>query len=131
MKDASTLRLYDDGTHGDTQADDRIYGNRFQQTDKEGVYAFHFRAGGPTGGGNAFDRDSLMQKQVAIKVASGSSLIDISRLVGNAGRLYQVPVMPSVSPSRRRRRNRRAACGINLTEVTNKRRAWPRITPDH
>ncbi len=40
------FKLFDDGTHGDTQADDGVYINTFNQTAIEGTYRFFFNGKG-------------------------------------------------------------------------------------
>lgn len=42
----TTFQLYDDGTHGDTQADDGTYSNYYNQTALEGSYRFFFNGQG-------------------------------------------------------------------------------------
>ena len=42
----SNFQLYDDGTHGDTQADDGSYSNYYNQTALEGSYRFFFNGKG-------------------------------------------------------------------------------------
>ena len=42
----TTFPLYDDGTHGDTQVNDGVYTNNFNQTSLEGSYKFFFNGQG-------------------------------------------------------------------------------------
>jgi subtilisin family serine protease len=53
---ASTLTLYDDGTHGDGQANDGVYANAFAATGHDGTYKFTAHATGTSNSGEAFAR---------------------------------------------------------------------------
>jgi hypothetical protein len=64
------VRLYDDGSHGDVLAGDGVYTNTITDTGKEGTYAFHIYASGPTDGGNGFDRDAFLQKYLVPRVSA-------------------------------------------------------------
>lgn len=88
-----TLPLYDDDTHGDISAGDGIYTNRFTNTLKEGVYSFYFQATGPTSGGNAFDRDDVIQKNVTVNVATEYILVNIIRLPSVEDKVKQFKVI--------------------------------------
>lgn len=90
--DPSTIRLYDDGTHGDISAGDAIYTNRFTDTVKEGTYSFYFRASGATAEGNVFDRDYMVQKYISVNVDSNNILVEVigPRLIENLAQYYIV-----------------------------------------
>jgi Mg-chelatase subunit ChlD len=89
----ATIPLYDDGSHGDVIADDGTYTNRFTDTVKEGTYSFHFHATGPTSGGNAFDRDDVIEKYISVKVLSKYILVDIVRLLPSEARLRRFKIV--------------------------------------
>lgn len=76
-KTESLLELYDDGTHGDENANDGIYSNSFADTTKEGIYTFTFTATGKTTNGNPFRREKAIQKYVAVDVKSDKIEIDV------------------------------------------------------
>lgn len=85
-----TIRLYDDGSHSDVSANDGIYTNQFTNTLKEGTYSFYFNSTGPTSGGNAFDRDDVIQKYVTVGVKSDKIEIDVKfdKIVEKEKRAY-------------------------------------------
>lgn len=64
------IKLYDDGSHGDVLAGDGVYSNTIANTGKEGTYAFHVQATGPTDGGNGFDRDIILHKYLTPRVSA-------------------------------------------------------------
>lgn len=69
------IRLFDDGTHGDRVAGDGVYTNRFENTQKEGTYAFHVRATGKAEN-CTFQREARIDRYVDVRVVS-ASLADI------------------------------------------------------
>lgn len=87
-----TIKLYDDGSHGDAAAGDGTYTNRFPGTLKEGAYSFHFRASGLTGGSNGFDRDKVIQKHIAVTVVPEYTLIDVVPLGAVTGKTRQFTI---------------------------------------
>ena len=62
-----TVRLYDDGTHGDETAGDGVYTTRYAGTTVAGTYAFEFNASGRTARGLLFDRNQRFERNIAIK----------------------------------------------------------------
>jgi hypothetical protein len=64
----ASLGLFDDGTHGDQEADDGIYTGRLTNLAKEGTYAFAIQASGTTPQGLPFTRQVQLQKYVNVKV---------------------------------------------------------------
>jgi len=91
----STIRLYDDGTHGDLMPGDGIYTNQFTETQKEGTYSFYFRASGVTPDKNAFDRDRLVQKYLAVNVDAAHIFVDITRIpLTRRGNNYNIVITP-------------------------------------
>jgi hypothetical protein len=80
---AATLKLFDDGTHGDIHANDGNYTNTFSDTVKEGTYLFHFYATGVTQDGNTFERDTEIQTYLSPRYSSEHSKIDVESIEGN------------------------------------------------
>ncbi len=72
------IRLYDDGSHGDATAGDGVYTGQYDQTAKEGTYAFYVQAAGQTGGGRAFVRENTLQKYLMVNVAPEHVAIDVA-----------------------------------------------------
>lgn len=66
------FQLYDDGTHGDGQANDGIYGHIYADTSNSGSYIFNFDAEGSTNDGYAFTRTTQRSVFVAEPQATGS-----------------------------------------------------------
>lgn len=93
---ANEIRLYDDGTHGDTLANDGVYTNTIAHTGKEGTYAFNIHASGPTAGGNGFDRDVLLQTYLIPRVSNEHIGLALARLdaAGAARNAYQLTITP-------------------------------------
>ena len=90
-----TIRLYDDGTHGDISAGDGVYTNYFTDTPKEGTYSFYFRASGTSAEGNAFDRDRLVQKYLSVNVDSANMGVEIFKLPLSEGlRQHNIVITP-------------------------------------
>lgn len=52
------VTLYDDGTHGDSEANDGIYTHLYQRTNLSGVYKFHFKATGINERGELVPREA-------------------------------------------------------------------------
>jgi hypothetical protein len=73
------LRLFDDGSHGDAVADDGVYTARYQDTVREGVYAFHVRARGETDAGT-FAREARLDQFVAINLAQANVHVEMVRV---------------------------------------------------
>jgi Mg-chelatase subunit ChlD len=90
-----TIRLFDDGSHGDVLADDGIYTNRFAGTDKEGIYSFHFRASGPTLGENSFKREQMLQRYLSIR-ADADFIAVVATLISTTAdtRIYDIRFTP-------------------------------------
>jgi hypothetical protein len=80
---AVTLELFDDGTHGDTNANDGNYTNTFTDTLKEGTYSFHFYANGTTRGNNIFERETMIQKYLSSEYSSDHSDIKVELVEDN------------------------------------------------
>lgn len=78
-----TIRLFDDGAHGDAKADDGIYTNTYTDTIKEGTYSFHFYANGSTLGGNIFERETEIQKYLTPKFSPEHSNVKIVSIYGD------------------------------------------------
>lgn len=64
----TSLDLYDDGTHGDENADDGIYTNTFDDTTIEGIYTLTILANGTTPNGTPYTRESTIQRYVEVGV---------------------------------------------------------------
>jgi len=62
-----TVRLYDDGTHGDATASDGVYTGRFKGTSVAGTYAFDAQASGRTASGIPFERIARTERHIAVK----------------------------------------------------------------
>ncbi|MCH8060931.1 MAG: VWA domain-containing protein [Chloroflexi bacterium] len=71
-----TLKLYDDGTHGDAVANDGVYTAQFEVM-KEGTYSFHFQSVGADGGKASFQREAKFDKYVPVKVAPDGIDLDV------------------------------------------------------
>jgi hypothetical protein len=67
----SKLRLFDDGTHGDQAANDGVYTNVWNDTKKEGSYAFHFQAAGKAGD-CLFHREARRDLYLRVRCAPAS-----------------------------------------------------------
>jgi hypothetical protein len=78
LTDAGVLRLYDDGSHGDEKAKDGVYTGLFTDTGREGSYAFHITASGPTAAGNAFDRDVVVQRYLKVRPTLAQSAVTLA-----------------------------------------------------
>ena len=65
----TSVDLYDDGTHGDANADDGVYTNTFDDTTIEGIYTFTIVANGITPMGNKYSRESTIQRYVEVGVS--------------------------------------------------------------
>lgn len=89
-----SLRLYDDGTHGDVTSNDGIYTNSFSNTGKEGIYSFYFKAQGPTSGGNAFNREQMVQKYLPVRVVPEAVAINVVSLGIEDLKQFDVQVTP-------------------------------------
>ncbi len=62
-----SVRLYDDGTHGDAAAGDGTYTGRFEATTVAGTYVFDFNASGRTAAGFPFDRSRQIETHIGVK----------------------------------------------------------------
>lgn len=91
-----TQPLFDDGSHGDTQAGDGIYTTQFADTAKEGTYAFLVRTGGKTQAGTPFERERLVQKYLVVQVSSEHVLTSVESLGETADKIkrFAVTVTP-------------------------------------
>jgi hypothetical protein len=65
----TSIDLYDDGTHGDENANDGVYTNTFDDTTTEGIYTFTIVANGTTPLGSIYTRESTIQKYVEVGVS--------------------------------------------------------------
>lgn len=93
----SSLELYDDGTHGDENADDGVYTNSFGDTTTEGIYTFTFTATGNTTNDNLFRRERTIQRYVAVGVKSDriEMAVSFDKVVADELRAYyNVTVTP-------------------------------------
>ena len=70
-----TLKLFDDGSHGDGAADDGDYANGFTDTAKEGTYTFRFRIEGALPDGSRFSR--LFVRSTWVGVRPDPSLLGV------------------------------------------------------
>jgi hypothetical protein len=75
-RETITLRLYDDGSHGDPAADDGSYTNQYTVTLKEGTYRFYVTAKG-TDQNNVFQREALLQEYVSVKPDANYIFLDV------------------------------------------------------
>ncbi|TET64739.1 VWA domain-containing protein, partial [Candidatus Aerophobetes bacterium] len=80
--------LYDDGAHGDGQANDGVYGNLYTNTSDSGSYIFNFEASGTTTGGSSFTRITTRSLFVAPAAATGSISGTISYSGSQVGPVY-------------------------------------------
>jgi hypothetical protein len=67
--------LYDDGAHGDGQADDGNYANRYVDTDKEGTYTWRVTIEASLPDGSQIRRVLTLSKWVGISVAPKTSQV--------------------------------------------------------
>jgi len=74
-----SIRLYDDGTHGDAVANDGIYSAIVDKTPKEGTYSFEFLATGLVGKGS-FERDKVVQKRLEIRPSMKNTSFEATRV---------------------------------------------------
>lgn len=62
-----TVQFYDDGTHGDRNAEDGLYTARFNDTVREGTYSFLIQANSKAGPDDLpFQREKLIQKHISV-----------------------------------------------------------------
>lgn len=80
--------LYDDGAHGDGQANDGVYGNLYTSTSNSGSYIFNFEASGTTNTGDSFTRITQRSLFVAQATATGSISGTISYTGSQTGPVY-------------------------------------------
>jgi hypothetical protein len=83
--DEEFLTLFDDGTHGDGNKDDGVYGNRFSDTLKEGSYFFHFIATGTSSSGSTFRRETELQHYLLPVFSPGHSQVNFIDLDAETG----------------------------------------------
>lgn len=69
----TSLRLYDDATHGDSVAGDGIFTYRYTDTQYEGTYTFKFTASGTAPSGSTFSRIRTLSAHKSINVTSGNT----------------------------------------------------------
>lgn len=95
---STTLKLYDDGSHGDATADDGIYTNQLSDTEKSGTYSFLVRAQGETASGQ-FERELRLDKYVGVMVAKDGLNATFRKLTSykQGIDLVQVSVIPQDS----------------------------------
>lgn len=62
-----TVRLYDDGTHGDAAAGDGVYTGRYDGATVAGTYGVEFNATGRTAGGLPFERNQRLERHVTVR----------------------------------------------------------------
>ncbi len=94
QKGPRTLRLFDDGSHGDATGADGIYTNRFSDTRKEGTYSFYFQAKGPTHNGNNFRREHQIQAYLSVQPTPETIEINVVRLASDDDKRFDVRVTP-------------------------------------
>ncbi len=80
--------LYDDGSHGDGQANDGVYGNLYTSTSNSGSYIFNFEASGTTNTGDPFTRITQRSLFVTQATATGSISGTISYTGSQTGPVY-------------------------------------------
>ena len=91
---ALVVRLYDNGTHGDSTANDGVYVNQFAKTHKEGTYAFHFHAKGPTHNGNRFTRERTVQSFLSVRPTPETLNVTVVPVAGDIVKRFDVQVTP-------------------------------------
>jgi hypothetical protein len=96
VKDAIRLFMYDDGTHGDEEANDGVYTTIFNGANKEGTYSFSFHASGQTSGGLRFQRQKVAQKYLPVRPSPPDIQIDIMKIDPTVDliRQYHFKVIP-------------------------------------
>jgi hypothetical protein len=105
-----TSELWDDGAHGDGEAGDGNYANRFEKVDREGTYTWRFFVQGRHPDGSPFNRLLVISKWVGIAVDPASSpftVVQVSSIPRPGGGTPlpvppgQVAVMATVVPKDR------------------------------
>ncbi len=95
VKDA-VLDLYDDGAHGDGDANDGVYANYFRDAKREGIYTFTIFAEGSTNNNNPYTRDRIIKKYVTVNVDPGSTdvTVELEKSLGDGYAKYSVTAVP-------------------------------------
>ncbi len=89
------LKLYDDGSHGDSKANDGIYGLSYTDTDLEGSYTFRFHVRGTTSDGFNFSRTRMQSQFVGILADEDTSEVTaLSGSIVNGWQLLSVYFLP-------------------------------------
>ncbi|MCB0582216.1 MAG: VWA domain-containing protein [Phaeodactylibacter sp.] len=91
------VQLYDDGTHGDQEAEDGLYTARFAGLDKQGVYAFSFRASGAASDGSLFTRYLQFSKYVNVRISSSNSglqIVEMPDQIADGWKRYKIILTP-------------------------------------
>lgn len=95
------LDLYDDGTHGDDQANDGIYTLKFMNTEYEGSYVFRFKATGTAPSGNEFHRFKSRAEYVRTEVDPDESDYGVREIYRDGNTVYkEIYIAPKDSFSR-------------------------------
>lgn len=111
----SQIQLFDDGTHGDDQADDGTYVNFFSDTSAEGVYEISTEAAGTSNNGEPFARlaelsmlvephpappaDLFIQKSGPAEIVAGSELVYTITYGNNGPQTATSVLISDVPPS--------------------------------
>ncbi len=88
-----TVVLYDDGSHGDSTSNDGVYTNKYTDTLKEGTYSFRFRATGSTSDSSIFQRETHIDKHLAVRVVQEGLHIAISSILSDSLKLHRLKVV--------------------------------------
>lgn len=96
LREESGFQLFDDGLHGDGQANDGVYANSFVDTKVQGSYNFRFVASDiPAGGGLTTTREWTKALYAEVSIDPDHSDISIKRLGTTAdGNKYYASVVP-------------------------------------
>jgi Mg-chelatase subunit ChlD len=74
MSPMEEIVLYDDGEHGDGEANDGIYGTIYTNTDVPGSYIFDIKATGTTQAGRTYTRETLASTFVSSDYSNNASI---------------------------------------------------------